>query len=177
MVAIVIGEDLRHAVHLGERRIIGVQRQLYPGFRGHGEYGFHEIGVIRPDVLGRVLALERLLLDLGSEIVQVELARRVAPVLHVAGGVRVGGVEVVGCYRDFESTQISQKTMIYLDILVPPRLPQLDAKRTIGRVYHGEDTHTEPGKTLLCGPQIVETQLGLWKLQPDPREADLLQEK
>jgi hypothetical protein len=44
-------------------------------------------------------------------------------------------------------------------------------------MYRRVDAHAEPGKTFLRDAESVETQLGLGELQPDPREADLLQEE
>src|SRR5687768_13494884 len=67
-VTIVMGKDFGDAVHLCQRRIIRMEGKLHIGFLGHRQNSFYEVGVIGPDVVGGILAVEELLLHFCAKI-------------------------------------------------------------------------------------------------------------
>ena len=62
-----------------------------------------------------------LLLHFATEIVEVELAGSVAAMLHHAGGVSVGRVEVVRGDGDAELAEVAQEAAVSFDVLVAAR--------------------------------------------------------
>src|SRR5438093_7523521 len=71
--AVIVGEDFGYTVHHRDRWIVGMQCQPNIGLLGNREDRLDEIGIVGPDIVGRVLALETLLFDLALEVVQAEL--------------------------------------------------------------------------------------------------------
>ena len=69
LVSRVVSEELGHAVHLCQRRIVRMQRQSDVGLLGDGQHGFEEVRVIGPNLFSRILAVGSLLFDLFTEIV------------------------------------------------------------------------------------------------------------
>ena len=125
-VAVVVHQHLRHAVHHGQRRVVGMERQLDARLFGDRQDGLHEVGVIGPNVVSRILTLELLLLDLIAKIGQPKLTSPVAACgRDVSRRVCVGRMEVVARHADPELAQIAQKRVVGFDVLVAPGSAEL----------------------------------------------------
>src|SRR5215831_2620844 len=57
-VTLVMRKQFGNSVHLGHRRIVGMERQLYTRFLCGGKHSPHEVGVVRPDLFSRVFTIE-----------------------------------------------------------------------------------------------------------------------
>src|SRR6185503_3501622 len=57
-IAVHMGEELCHSIHSGQRRIVRMQGQLHSGFLSDWQDRFEEVGVMVPNLFGRVFALE-----------------------------------------------------------------------------------------------------------------------
>ena len=118
-IAVVVNQDLGDAVHLGERRVVGMQGQLHTGFGGHRQDSLHEVGVVRPDFLRRILSLEALFFYFVSEIGQPEFAGHIAArSFHAIGRVGVGGMKVVAGNRNSQLAKTAQESVVSVDLLV-----------------------------------------------------------
>ena len=176
VVPVVVSEKFGHAVHLGNRRIVGKECEFHARLLGHRQHRLHEIRVVSPDLVRRILPLELLLFHAIPEIVQVEFPRRVSAPPHRVRRVCVGRVEIVRRDRDPETPHIAQELCVRFDVLVAPRLAQLNLPRAIRIVNARVDLHAEPGEPLLRGAEVIDADVACFELQPHPLQPDLLQE-
>src|ERR1019366_1165044 len=93
-VALGIGEDAWHTVHLWDRRIVRVHRQLHTCLLSNRQYGPQKVLEGRPYLVNTVLAPECQIVHLGAILGQIKLADTVAAAFDDGGRIGVARVPV-----------------------------------------------------------------------------------
>src|SRR5262249_9537319 len=110
-----------------------MQSQAHIGLLGDRQNRLDEVAVIGPHVVGRIGALEALLLDLRVEVVHAELARAVtAWRLDHLRRIGVAWMKVDLTAENPGAAEIAQKCLKLFDVLVPPWLAELQSDGSIG---------------------------------------------
>ncbi len=152
VIAVVMREEFRDAVHFREGRIVGVKGQFDPCLFRYWQNSLHEVSVVSPEVVGGVFPFKFPLLHFGAELVQIKLAGGVSATLNQIGFVGFSGMKVLRRDRNVQAAEIAEKAAIGFDILIAAGLTELHSQRSIRIVDSGEDAHSKPCKALLLRP-------------------------
>src|SRR5205085_11117411 len=120
---------------------------------------------------------ERLLLDTLAKVVHVEDARTIAATLDFRSRVRVRGMKIIRRDRNPEFAAITQKLTVGVDLLVAPRLSELDLHGPVGIMHARQDLDVKLGKPVLGGLQVFEWRGLFTELQARVPQSDLFQKQ
>src|SRR5262249_50972641 len=113
---VVMRKYLGDAIHYRNRRIVRMQRQPHVRLLGNRENSLDEVGIVGPDVVRRILALEAGLFNLGVKLIAIELPDLVAARrFDDAGGVRVARVEIDLAAVDSEAAEVAEEGLELFD--------------------------------------------------------------
>src|ERR1035437_5194387 len=97
-----------------------MQGEAHARLFGNRENRLDEIGVVGPDVVGRILAVESRFLDFLPEVVDAKLANLVASLgLDHARGIRVRGVKGDFGGENTGAPQVVEERLESFDVLGP----------------------------------------------------------
>jgi len=86
-------------------------------------------------------------------------------------------MKVIARNRDPGAAQVAHEPAVGLDILVPPRQPELDRRRLVGCLDRGVDAKAVAGAAFLSAADELERGFFGAELEPGPADSDLLQEE
>src|ERR1700676_3545283 len=100
-----------------------MKRQPHIGFLGNRKHGFDEVGVVGPHIVGGIHSIEHLLVNFLMKVLDVVLANLIPSCRYdLLRGVSIAWVEIDFCRVNPEASQISNKRLELLNILVSPWL-------------------------------------------------------